>query len=499
MKEKKEIAAPAISLKLIDRLPVIYYRYLPGDKEPVIFISRGCQAITGFAPESFYSQPGLSLRDIIYESDRTEVQSTRRFIPGIPYAFAGTYRIRQADGSLKWVKEVATGVYTRKKTLKYIEGCITDMDAEKTGNQAMHSLVAYQNSINTAAIVSITDPQGRIVFANDLFCQISKYTREELTGKSHRLINSGFHKKSFFTALWKTIAAGHIWHGEIRNKAKDGTCYWVDTTISPIFDNDGAIIQYLSIRSLITGRKNLEQEKEQLIGELTHKYNELMQFNYIVSHNLRAPIANMLSLTRLLTEEGDDCRPEIRTLIDYLSRSVLSVDEVIHDLSQILAARSPIHQKMESINLADIIESVENSLENQILASGAKILVEISPGAAHFKSIKSYIQSIVYNLVSNAIKYGSELTRPVIQISAAINRGRLALSVSDNGIGMDLAKIGHQLFGLYKKFNFDKEGRGLGLHMTRTQVVSLGGRIEVKSQPGAGSTFLVTLPVERSK
>lgn len=495
MNVKKEIAAPAVSLKLINQLPVIYYRYLPGDQEPVILISRGCQAITGYAPESFLGEPKLSLSDLVYEEDRADVRSTRQIIPGITYDFAGTYRIKRADGSLKWVKEVATGVYTRKKALKYIEGCITDMDAEKKGNQAINSLVAYQNSVNTAAIVSITDPQGMIVFANDLFCKISQFTRDELMGKSHRLINSRYHKKSFFTALWKTISAGRIWHGEIRNKAKDGTCYWVDTTISPIFDNDGAIIQYLSIRSLITGRKNLEHEREQLISELTHKYNELMQFNYIVSHNLRAPIANMISLTRLLTEEGDDCRPEIRTLIDYLSRSVLSVDEVIHDLSHILAARNPIHQKMESINLIDIIESVENSLENQIIASGAKIMMEIGQSADHFRSIKSYIQSILYNLVSNAIKYGSEQTVPVIQIRAAINHGWLALSVSDNGIGMDLAKIGHQLFGLYKKFNFDKEGRGLGLHMTQTQVVSLGGRIEVKSQPGSGSTFLVSLPV----
>ncbi|MCR8560788.1 PAS domain-containing sensor histidine kinase [Mucilaginibacter sp. BJC16-A38] len=485
----------SISINLINHFPGIYYRYKPGDKATVIYISQGCFDITGYPPESYLYNQRINYTDLVYEKDREYIQQKRQIKAGVDFELTEEYRIRRADGKIKWVKEIARGLYNKKSELKYIESCVLDIDAERTGSLAVNSLTAYQKAVNTAAIVSITDSKGRIIFANDFFCEISKFTREELIGKTHQLINSKYHKKEFFAGLWKVITSGNIWHGEIKNKTKDGTYYWVDTTISPIFNNDGAIIQYLSIRSLITERKNLEQERENLISELTHKYNELMQFNYIVSHNLRAPIANMISLTRLLSEEGNGCAPEVKMLIEYLSKSVLSVDDVIRDLSQILSARNPIHQKVEAVNLIDIIESVENNLEKQITESGTKIIVDINSKAAHFKSIKSYIQSIIYNLVSNAIKYSNEQIQPVIIIKGERSNRRLRLSVNDNGIGMDLNKVGPQLFGLYKKFNFDKEGRGLGLHMTKTQVESLGGKIEVRSKEGIGSSFTITLPV----
>ncbi|MDR3697436.1 PAS domain S-box protein [Mucilaginibacter sp.] len=175
---------------------------------------------------------------------------------------------------------------------------ITAFDAKQN---LLHSLNAYQKAVNAAAIVSITDKGGKILYVNDLFCEISKYTRKELLGKNHRIINSGFHSTDFFKGLWKDIISGKVWHGEIKNKAKDGSYYWVDTTISPIFNDNGDVVQYLSIRTLITERKTLEQEKERLLGDLTNKYNDMMQFNYIVSHNRirRLDVANIFSIFNL--------------------------------------------------------------------------------------------------------------------------------------------------------------------------------------------------------
>ncbi|MGZ8539616.1 MAG: PAS domain-containing sensor histidine kinase [Chitinophagaceae bacterium] len=137
-------------------------------------------------------------------------------------------------------------------------------------------LQAYQLAVNEAAIVSITDPGGKILYVNDKFVEISKYSAEELIGKTHRVINSGFHPDSFFREMWQTILSGKNWRAEIRNKAKDGTYYWVDTVIAPVLDQEGNIFQYLSIRNLITVQKENEEKLINIQNELK-KGNQLLK------------------------------------------------------------------------------------------------------------------------------------------------------------------------------------------------------------------------------
>ena len=131
-------------------------------------------------------------------------------------------------------------------------------------------LESYARGLNKHAIIAKTDFQGRIIFANDTFCKISGYSREELIGKSHRIVNSGYHPPEFFKEIWDTIKAGHVWRGEIKNRAKDGTFYWVDTTICPSIDEKGEIIDFMAYRYDITERKNFEEQirKQEIINKL---------------------------------------------------------------------------------------------------------------------------------------------------------------------------------------------------------------------------------------
>jgi len=152
---------------------------------------------------------------------------------------------------------------------------MTPVDIEGLPKSKLKQLLqAYVQAVDANIVSSITDTTGKIIYVNNKFCEVSKYSKEELIGQNHRIINSGYHPKSFFESLWKTIREGNVWHNEIKNKAKDGSYYWVDSVILPIKDEEGNILQYLSLRTIITDRKQAEEELKKLFETLEKKVEE---------------------------------------------------------------------------------------------------------------------------------------------------------------------------------------------------------------------------------
>lgn len=255
---------------------------------------------------------------------------------------------------------------------------------------------------------------------------------------------------------------------------------------------------------ILKQRELLTQENRQLNDELveTNKQltetnreliqhnNDLLQFSYTVSHNLRGPVASLIGLMHLLQQDhrGED----EHKIMHHINRSLTSLNGIIHDLSSIIDIRNAVVQVKQRVVLADEVESIRSLLVKQIQDQHVTIETEFNE-VPSIISVKAMINSILYNLVSNAIKYRSPDRPPRIKISSSHNGNYMKIDVSDNGLGIDLTRFKENLFGLYKRFHTHTEGKGLGLFLVKLQSEVLGGHVDVTSTQGIGTTFSVYL------
>lgn len=242
------------------------------EKQRLKHISNACKALYGRPPEDFYADIDL-WQKIVVNSDMPIIDAHNKSVLAGKTDVA-QYRIMHTDGTIRWVENKVIPTLNAEGKLVAVDGIARDITPQKEAIEQRlisdRNAADYRKALEEGAHITITDALGKIRYANDNFCRISKYTREELIGQDHRLLNSGFHPKAFIREFWETISAGKIWRGEFCNRAKDGTLFWVDNTIVPFMNEEGKPVQYISIRNDITNKKLAEQklrESEQQFRE----------------------------------------------------------------------------------------------------------------------------------------------------------------------------------------------------------------------------------------
>ncbi|CAA9344058.1 MAG: hypothetical protein AVDCRST_MAG56-8032 [uncultured Cytophagales bacterium] len=248
----------------------------------------------------------------------------------------------------------------------------------------------------------------------------------------------------------------------------------------------------LMISRDVTEAVRAQERERELNRELVQQNEQLQQFGYITSHNIRGPVATLLGLLNLF-DGAATLSEEDAVLIEGMAQTVRKLDTVIHDLNTILEYKKTINAIKEVVDLTQLAGEVRQLLAHFLEGAGATLHLDFAQVPRVF-SVRSYLHSICYNLLSNAIKFRDPARPPVIRIRAWPEDGYACISFADNGLGMDLERHGHYLFGLYKRFHGQVEGKGLGLHLVKTQVEALGGTIQVQSREGEGTTFTVRLP-----
>jgi len=405
------------------------------------------------------------------------------------------YRFRCADGTYRYVLD--RGFLLKDENGRAIRmiGAIQDITKQKEEEQRLKLLETVitqsKDSILITEANSINGKIPKIVYVNPAFSQMSGYHSNEIIGKSTNIFNKGPNSDSEeLKKLLRAIKNEEECLIETISYTKKKEEYWVRFSMIPIFNNEGVISHWISIQRDITDEKKLETEKEHLIRELTQNNKDLKQFSYITSHNLRAPLSNLIGLLNL-TEDIPIENPELKEILAGFSKSTHLLNETINDLVKVIIIKDNPSMQKEEVSLKEVFENVFSQLSFQIELHKPIIKLKFEKVPLLITN-KAYIESILLNLLTNSIKYKSENRKLKISIFAEQVDHQIMLTFRDNGIGIDLERNREKIFGLYQRFHNYPDSKGLGLYLVKSQVETMGGTISIESEVNKGTTFTIT-------
>lgn len=395
-------------------------------------------------------------------------------------------RIKLNNGRLLPV-EIAAGKKYTADNQTYIVCCFRDISERKANEELLNmlSLVASE----TQDSIFITNAEGEAIWANEAYTELTGYSLEETVGKRPCDLLYGAE-----TNL-RTIEDMNF---NIENKkdskvtlliyTKSQEKFWYESNITPVFDDRGDCKQFICVGRDVTTRKEKKTELKRILEVTSEQNAKLLNFAHIVSHNIRSHTSNLSMILDVIDSTED--KDEKLSYVEMFKKSTEKLSETIEYLNEIITIQKNVSIDKKTINLHGEIEKTKITLGQLISQSQLKITHSI-PTNLSINVIPAYLDSILLNLVTNAIKYKSQNRRPTLKISCEISGGYTIMSFKDNGLGIDLKKNRHKIFGMYKTFHGNDDAKGIGLFITKNQLEAMQGKIEVESEVGIGSVFKI--------
>ena len=403
------------------------------------------------------------------------------------------FEVKGQKGSHRWLETNTVPLFNEDSKIDLMLAVTRDITQHKKEEQflkLLESVVTHtSDSIMITEAEPFDEPGPRIVYVNTAFTKMTGYTAEEVMGKSPRILQGPKTDKKELKRLNEAMRKWESCEITVVNYKKTGEELWMNFSIKPVADATGWYTHWIAVERDVTEQKNNEIEREQIIAELSQNNKDLKQFSYVTSHNLRAPIANLLGLTSLI-DQYKIPNKSLKQILDGVRQSALMFDDTVKDLSKVLVIKDQTNIIKEKVSFVVIIDNVLKQLSIAMDDNTVKIDYKFADAPTALFT-PSYMESILLNLFTNAIKYKSLKRQLKIEVSSSNTKDFVILKFKDNGIGIDTEKYKDKLFKLYQRFHDNPDGKGLGLYLVKSQVEALGGSISIESKVDKGTTFII--------
>jgi PAS domain S-box-containing protein len=441
-----------------------------------------------------YTEQELCLTDfqsLTFPDDLDEdLLNTQRLKSGEIDEFTLLKRYKHKDGRVLWANLIVKSLWNKGEQPSSQIGIVEDVtERMHIAEEAEKSQLRTTSLINTIdGIVWEANPDSfEFTFISKKAEEILGYTDEEWLASltfwaDHIHPEDRSWAVNYCSVCTKSLKSHDF---EYRMLSKDGAVVWLRDIVNVISENDKPVL-LRGIMIDITAHKQAEKILNDSFNLATEQNKRLLNFSYIVSHNLRSHTSNIEAIANLIDMSADDT--ERKELVSLLKRASASLNETLINLNQVVNIHTSININVEPLNLKHYIDKTIDALNEEIISKKAVInphencdvLVNYNP---------AYLESILINFIFNAIRYSHPDRNPLVEVNCFKEGGELVLQISDNGIGIDLEKYGKELFGMYKTFTSNPHSKGIGLFMSKNQIGAMGGKVTVTSEVGKGTTF----------
>jgi PAS domain S-box-containing protein len=434
--------------------------------------------------------------DLIVPEQKEEVIAHFKHCIDTRQIFDKVYKIiNPKTTQLIWLRGIGKLDFNEEDKPYKMIGTVQDVTSQMEEEIRLRLYESVITNATDGVAVTEVDPNNphgsKIIYINRSYERMTGYTLKEVKGKNPRILQGPLTQRDPLDKMKLAIEMGEPYEIEVINYRKNKAPFWSSVSISPLKDVKGNITHWIGIKRDISKRKEQEQEREQLIRELTLHNKDLRQFSFITSHNMKAPLSNLQGLLNMI-KEIDIQDNALKEIIEDFKVSTQQLNDTINDLVKILIIKENTSVEQEVINIATTISKVYEKLTG--LADDYKHKPNITMILDEAQSIffnRSYFEGIILQLMSNAIVFQSPDRQLQINITAYKSKNGIALSIKDNGIGLNTERYKDRLFGLYQRFHSISTSKGLGLYLVKSQMEALGGSVEIISNENEGTELLL--------